>query len=506
MRTLVSAACTALLLCLVAAAGGEKEETGEKTSRLRVPLTDATGIRISGKHRFIEVAGLTGYNPLSLKTRALVATHLPRGEAGTLSVWASPLEDLDINRFVHARLPDKDLLNYPLVSDADTPWKVTEAGFALYWKTSFPPVMARFQSGKCWDTMAYGRGAWTYAEDLPLRKGCWYHFVMTWDRKAKETALYVNGVTVGRNDRADGFGRAGGEINIGNPMMVVRELTMRDSAMSAAEIAKLFEAGRPAKKEAIDERVRERHAVRDLPPLDVKRDDTWKQAYSCPFRKPEDLEGWKQQTGPRYRGQFTVKTTDEGLLFQTPDTIDYDSRMNLWCPKAFEGDIWVEFDFRPEGAEGLALVMIHASGVQREDITEHGLVDVGAMWPMMSRYRNYHWEYMRRVPFMRKDVETQYFHKNPMMRLLAYGVIPRLERNRWHRLRLVRLGRRLHGSIGGRTVFDVTDSPEDNNGPVYGAGRLALRQMYRTKMRYRDLTVWTRPDREARSPSGPTNH
>ncbi|MHC4914802.1 MAG: hypothetical protein ACYTGB_04865, partial [Planctomycetota bacterium] len=98
MKIPVSRACVALLLCCAAAYAGEE---AAKPTRLRVPLSDATGIQISGKHRFVKIAGLTGYNPLSLKTRALLETDLPRSPAGTLSVWVSPLEDLDINHYVH---------------------------------------------------------------------------------------------------------------------------------------------------------------------------------------------------------------------------------------------------------------------------------------------------------------------------------------------------------------------------------------------------------------------
>ncbi|MEB2364255.1 MAG: DUF1961 family protein [Bryobacterales bacterium] len=82
--------------------------------------------------------------------------------------------------------------------------------------------------------------------------------------------------------------------------------------------------------------------------------------------------------------------------------------------------------------------------------------------------------------------------KNPFSRHLHSACIPRLEQDRWRRLRLVKAGERLHGSIDGRTVFDVHDVPFQNNGPVYSFGRIALRQMYKTKMRYRDLVVHSR--------------
>ncbi len=60
-------------------------------------------------------------------------------------------------------------------------------------------------------------------------------------------------------------------------------------------------------------------------------------------------------------------------------------------------------------------------------------------------------------------------------------------------MRWVKIGRRLHGSIGGKTVFDVTVDPFNNNGPAFDAGRVVLRQMYHTAMSYRDFVVYQRP-------------
>lgn len=51
---------------------------------------------------------------------------------------------------------------------------------------------------------------------------------------------------------------------------------------------------------------------------------------------------------------------------------------------------------------------------------------------------------------------------------------------------------RLHGSFDGQTVFDLTDSPFANNGPVYYFSQLGFRQMYHTTVRYRNLSVHER--------------
>jgi hypothetical protein len=109
-----------------------------------------------------------------------------------------------------------------------------------------------------------------------------------------------------------------------------------------------------------------------------------------------------------------------------------------------------------------------------------------------DRIRNYHWEYFRRVEAMRTDFESQVLMKNPWQHPLAYATRPRLELGKWHNLVFIKMGPRIVGEIDGQTVFDVTDTPSQGHGPVFDFGRIALRQMYQTTMRYRNLHIWTR--------------
>ena len=80
-------------------------------------------------------------------------------------------------------------------------------------------------------------------------------------------------------------------------------------------------------------------------------------------------------------------------------------------------------------------------------------------------------------------------------RSLHAGSMPRLIQNRWHRLRFVMIGNRLQGSIDGNTVFDVKDNAFQRHGPILDFGRIGLRQMYQTTMRYRNIVVYEKdPD------------
>src|SRR6266850_19228 len=59
-------------------------------NELTVPLTDDTNIAINGPHRFAKKAGLKGFQPTSLKTKAIVKTNIHRSPVGSVSFWFSP--------------------------------------------------------------------------------------------------------------------------------------------------------------------------------------------------------------------------------------------------------------------------------------------------------------------------------------------------------------------------------------------------------------------------------
>ncbi|MGA2035302.1 MAG: DUF1961 family protein [Thermoguttaceae bacterium] len=66
------------------------------------------------------------------------------------------------------------------------------------------------------------------------------------------------------------------------------------------------------------------------------------------------------------------------------------------------------------------------------------------------------------------------------------------ESAQWHRLLFVQEGARIRTAIDGRRVFDLHDDPLNNTGPVFNFGRIGLRLMYQTRMRFRDLKIWNR--------------
>jgi hypothetical protein len=450
-------------------------------------LNNASGVTIEGAHRFVSIAGITGLQSTSLHTKASVETTILRADEGSLSMWMSPMEDIDKAYDIPGSLI------YPLISDTYPAANVDSSHFSVYYNGSgYPRLIARFTDGSFWGQMDYGVSPFVYAEALPLVKGQWYHVVVSWNKKEQWLKMYVNGEMVGHNYSAKSFKDAGNKLYIGNPLMVIGNVIVREGSITDGAIKKEYAAIRPSGNQAADSTIQAVVFPADkgnTPPLD----GSWKKMYSCAFNKSSDLKEWTFQTGDKYRDEFTLSVSEKGLIWKTPSIIHTESRGYLWCPYQVVGDQCIEYEFQLLSPKGLALVIMCASGTQGEDIiSDQGLRKTGSMSDMNANYRNYHWEYVRRVEAMRTDVETQYVSKNPWAKSLYVGCTKRLEQNRWIKMRFMKTGNRISGYLDGKKIFDTVDSAFTNNGPVYNSGRVVLRQMYATSMMYRNFVIYQR--------------
>lgn len=494
-RAFVKSAAAAALAPLTPLARGADAARADVRS-LAVALEGPADLTVDGPHVFRQIRGRTGLHVTSLKTRARLATDLHREPRGTLSFWFSPLEDLTSCPPNNAE--SKVPFDFSFVADVFPALPSSRARFGVAFLARYPAVVARFAPGEIFPKLDFELAPFVYAEKVLLRQRHWYQLTLTWDRPAKRLRLYLNGRLAGLNDLAENFEEPAPELFLGNPMMVLRDLRLENRALDANGATARYRETRPAENDPLDADLRRLLAPAFLAPLDLRRDAAWQPAYEAALTSARDLAGWvRQGPGEEFMSEFRMEATAEGLYLQTPAKIHRETRMYLWSPRPFEGDQWIEFDFRIESPRGLALLCACVSGMLREDsFADHGVPRTGGMVTILRDVRNYHWEYVRRVEAMRTDVETQYVNKNPFGRTLHCACVPRLEQNRWYRLRFIKAGPRLHGSFDGQTVFDVVDDPFAQTGPVYDFGRIGLRQMYGTALRYRHLTVHQRPPAE----------
>lgn len=454
-------------------------------------------VTVNGPHRFVRIAGKTGYQPLSLETRLRIGTALHRADAGTISLWVAPLETLNTFPALDAFIKKDPLArNYNLLADAWPAREFDRAVFSWQWTANWDPTMlAKFLRGPVrWDHTAV---PWVFTEHLPLEEKHWYQLVLAWNKSEHRYRMYVNGVMTGANDQPAQADEPNPELYLGNPAMVFSDLRIFESEARPAEVAQAYRNAGVAADPRVQRNLLELFTAQPKPHFvwSPEAGSAWKLSYENTFTKPGGLEGWIQQgclTDPFRMKELRI--TPEGLLLETPARIENESRVYLWSPLNFEGDIAVEFEFRPERDTGLALVVIQASGMQREDfITDHPPRTTGSMSTIIGdRVRCYHWEFFRQYGFHLRNLATQIMAKNPWQRPMGMSSLPKLEINKFHRLQLVQEGRRLRASIDGILALDVQDDPLINMGPVYSFGRVGLRLMYDTRMRFRNLKVWNR--------------
>jgi hypothetical protein len=446
-----------------------------------------------GPHRFLQVAGKAGYQPLSLRTSLRVSTDLHLKDVGTILLSVCPLETLAVAAEMSSFLSkDPDAPYYALVSDGLPANDRSRCVFAWWWTSHWHPQMVAAFGPRRSD---FELAPCAIVEHLPLRAKTWYQLAFTWNKPAHRLRLYVDGVLCGTTDYPFDAKPPRPQLYLGNTAIAFADLEIYDRELSGELVGRRYERADLPRSEVVARELATLFTVRPRPRADWAPDRTWALSARVPFTRPEDLRGWMQQGCTREPFRMkAMETTPEGLLLETPDRIDNESRMYLWSPANYEGDIAVQLEFRPEKDSGLALLVVDASGMQREDfIADHPPRATGSMSTIIAdRVRNYHWEFFRRTGDVRADLGTQVLVKNPWLRPLGMAALPRLEVGRWHRLLFLKEGAQIRAAIDGRWALEARDDPLINTGPVFDYGRVGLRLMYGTRMRFRDLAIWTR--------------
>ncbi|MEI7728916.1 MAG: DUF1961 family protein [Verrucomicrobiota bacterium] len=449
----------------------------------------------TGPYRFLRLNGRTGYHPTSLKTVLELTTTAHQQPSGSMVLWVAPLETLTVATVKQCFVSkDTNAQEYALVADALPINDRNQSIFGWYWRSAwYPTVIAKFVAGRAkWD---FELTPQVLIEHLPLSQGQWYQMALTWNRDAQRMRLYVNGILAGTVDYPFQMQTPNPKLFLGTTAMAFSGFQIYDQELTGRDIAGSFAAARPQPAAEVTKELQRLFTIQPKPRAKWKPGTDWRLESAWSFTNTADLTGWVQQgcLEPGYEMKER-RITPEGLLLETPEQIGLESRMYLWSPRSYEGDLAVQFEFRPERNFGLALLVLQASGMQREDfINDHPPRTTGAMTTIIGdRVRNYHWEFFRRTGDVRADVGSQVLIKNPWNWGLGTAALPPIATNCWHTLLFVQEGAKLRCALDGRWVMEATDSPTMSTGPVFNSGRIGLRLMYRTRMRFRDLKVWNR--------------
>ena len=473
--------------------------------------TDWADTHIEGPAREIELHGRRGLNALSVKTVLSLPDpgHTLNLRRGSLTFWILPLEDVGyFNEPQHILDNEPDYGTCPLLTDHRPLRDLKDAGFFLacrnFW---FRPLIYKFSRTKPDDSVfnCHGERAAQGPDDFTFRPGHWYQIGLSWNRETRKLFLYANGVclTDGYEFFPQIYDEAADALHSGTPLFAMGELAFYDTELSGGDFREIFRSETTHTDPDVMKELETTYDPGALPEFNWDIDESYKKELGLSLTQPEDL------------GHFYIqgctdapRVTEEGLLVETPvpreppyhffndPAMAAKSQVFLHTWKTFEGDLAFEVDFKILKEEGLSFVMIHSSGMQREDyMKDYPLRTTGSMdMAFKENVRNYHWEFYRDMDGIRKDRATSLLFKNPRLHALAYQVLPeRLPLHTWHKLQFIQDGRRFRGAINGQTVFDVTEPAGDPSGGTYNFGHLSLRNMFKTKFLWKNLTVYARP-------------
>ncbi len=462
-------------------------------------LADTGRISLTGPARVIKAGGRSGLNLTSIKSVLELKAHNMKEEKGTVILWVMPLEELssfDNKPNFTGSNPNYNV--YPFLSDCSNPSDFNKANFKLAWVTRWHPSMiAQFAKGSFYEeAFNIPHKALISVSHFVFQKNRWYQLALSWNYKTDEYALFVNGVQVGREDQNRVLPMArdtmGTTLYLGNPTLCFSEINFYDKVFTATMALTQYhtEAVMPDKK--IDEELAYTYAGKGRRKFDWKMDNSWQQKMAISMTNKSDRDSFYVQGNP-----VKVEITKEGLLVETINK-EYtgrllDSQVYVWSNRPFEGNLYVEYEFKVLRPGGLSLLIVQASGMNREDfMADYPLKKTGRMTTVYGEdVRNYHWEYYREMSDMRNDVENSAMMKNPFLYPLSFGSLNTpVKHNVWHKLQFLQIGNKLVGAIDGLIMVEFTDDGFSNNGPVYDFGRIAIRCMLHSKLLFRNLKVY----------------
>jgi len=466
----------------------------------------APGESVTGPARVLDLKGRKGIHPQSIHTVIkLEGGHTINQPKGTFVVWFFALEDLAASFLAdNMKVDNPQFANYCFLSDHEVPRLVPPAAFHFKWNR-FNELRAKFFTGTVYPTLegfTPPQKAWVQAVPFNVvQQHRWYQLAVSWDDDAKSACLYCNGVLLGKSDIFNkDFIRetCGDALYAGCPALCHGEIEFYDSVLTGADLYKKFRAGTPDYDAAIEQELRHHWEGTDLENFTFDPVASgWTKQLDVDFKNP--VEQIKEFYIQGHTASVKPTGHPEGLLIETPDlrygSLEaWNSQVYIWSEKTFEGDIYVEWEWKAVKPNGLSLLMIHASGMTREDFM--------ADWPRKTNgtmdtvhnqnVRNYHWEYYREMNDVRNDVGTAFSRKNPFAYRIGFGSSPEpFAVNEWHKAQIVQRGGKIRGAIDGKILLEINDSSRNNSGCILNFGHIGLRCMVHSALVFRNIKVYT---------------
>lgn len=465
-------------------------------------FNDTTAVMLTGPARVINFEGRKGLNLTSIHSVLKLKAHNMNERRGTVTMWVLSLEDLaTANAKNTMAISNPYWTMYPLLSDFHNPQDIVSANFKLVWMNAWHPnLIALFGKNKLYESaFDLPHKALVEVSHFSFKKCVWYNFALTWDYDKDQYRLYVNGVSIGKEDQHTAFKFYRDPINpslyLGNPTFCYSDIRFYNTNLNQDQLYNIFKKETTKFNPLLEEELQHIYEGKNRKLFTWELDKSWMSKLNLSLINPTDIDSFYVQGKPAQ-----VAITKEGLLLETINeemtASKLDSQMYIWTKKTFEGDLYVEYEYKTLRRGGLSLLLTQASGMNREDfMADYPLRTSGRMTMIYGEdVRSYHWEYYREMADMRNDLDNSAFMKQPWNYPLAFGSQETpLTMDTWHKLQFRQIGNKIVGAIDGKIMFECTDDGFINNGPVLDFGRIAIRLMINSKMVFRNLKVYTRP-------------
>lgn len=340
----------------------------------------------------------------------------------------------------------------------------------------------------------------------------WYHVIVTWDAETGEIDWFLNG-TLQMNDRfletwnpvrdASGAIRTGGDYGDDRKRVVIEtaDITVMKGLVTEGVAEMMAAAAGHTRLDGEGRTVYD--SALDLSGLSLEL--YYEADFSVPLKvvHEDDLFQGSQRTREPGRdmdwvleGAGAAMTENGNLKLE-----NHDSHVVLWNTRDFPGDFLVEFTMDPRDPDnGLAILFFCARPVEGENIFSPGLPRRDGSFPAYTRLgqiNSYHVSYM--ANFAADDHgnilprRTTNLRKNDGFFMVASG------NERIHRegegantVRLLKHENRIRLEVNGQIVLAFDDDEVLYGLPVWGGGKIGLRQMSRTGFAlYPDFRVYS---------------
>ena len=460
--------------------------------------------RFADGSEIVSFEGRQGYRAKSIHTRFELPKHTAGAENGSVSIWVMPLEDLDaMSHEPWFTKHNPNYASYILLADNPEQGNFHDSVFSLCWDNCWYPQLYTkfFRGGLQPDGYFPKLMAVAGVGHFKLKKHKWYQLTVTWDKPASEIKIYANGILVMHSDTVHHsleFQTPGDTLYTGNPTFVMADINFYDTTLSGDDVKSSYDGEVAIPDEALLSELRHMYCGENRKPFDFSPNSSWTLMCDRSLTKQEDLDYFYVQGKTD-----AASVTPEGILIETSQHLlttggagapDADA-CYLWTNQFFNGDLYLEYEFKSLQRDGLSLLMLQASGMQREDfMADYPLRTNGAMSMVCwEDVRNYHWEYYRNVVDVRNDVASHAMIKNPWLAPIGYSCADApMSIGEWHKLQFLQIGNKIQCAMDGKIVLDIVDDPFSNKGPVLNCGRIAIRCMIRTRLMVRNFKVYNK--------------